>query len=87
MHPKLKKEPHTLKLPGDPNVMTVTQVAEYFGISTQTVYYLAEANKLPGKKIGRVWRFHKPTLEDFLTQKLPEKGPSVNASANNPRPD
>jgi excisionase family DNA binding protein len=66
---KFNEVTDTLIPPGDPNVMTTTQVAEYLGVKPETVIYLAHTKKLPGKKIGNVWRFYKPMLEDFMAQK------------------
>jgi excisionase family DNA binding protein len=55
--------------PADPKVLTTREVADYLGVKPQTVIHLALTNKLPVKKIGGVWRFYKPTLEEFMGQK------------------
>ena len=37
--------------------MTVREVSEYLQMAESTVYRLAQDGKLPGRKIGGVWRF------------------------------
>ena len=51
-----------------PTVMTVNQVAEYLQVSRRTVYSMAAAGSLPGKKVGEQWRFFKPELDKWLAQ-------------------
>lgn len=51
-----------------PTVMTVNQVAEYLQVSRRTVYSMAAAGDLPGKKVGEQWRFFKPELDRWLAQ-------------------
>ncbi len=40
-----------------PEIMNVREVAKYLRVSTQTVYNLLKAGKLPAAKVGREWRF------------------------------
>ena len=51
-----------------PAVMTVAQVAAYLQVSRRTVYSMAAAGSLPGKKVGEQWRFFKPELDKWLAQ-------------------
>lgn len=47
-------------------VLTIDDLAEYLKISTSTLYKLAQEGKLPGKKVGRHWRFHRDAVDDWL---------------------
>jgi excisionase family DNA binding protein len=48
------------------DVLTVHDVARYLKLPTSTVYALAQRRQLPGRKVGRQWRFFKPRLEAWL---------------------
>ncbi len=47
-------------------VMSVRELAEYLRISVHTVYRLAEQGKLPGRKVGKHWRFHRDVIVAWL---------------------
>jgi excisionase family DNA binding protein len=47
--------------------MTVEEVAGYLRIPRSSVYKLAQQGKIPCQKVGRHWRFHRPTLESWLS--------------------
>ncbi|GIV14919.1 MAG: hypothetical protein KatS3mg022_0354 [Armatimonadota bacterium] len=49
-----------------PEVMSVRELAEYLRISVHTVYRLAEQGKLPGRKVGKHWRFHRDVIVAWL---------------------
>jgi PAS domain S-box-containing protein/excisionase family DNA binding protein len=46
--------------------LTVAQVARLLGVSPDTVYRLAAAGELPGRKIGRIWRFSRDAIKQHL---------------------
>ena len=50
-----------------PEVMNVEQAAQYLQIEPNNVVELAEAGKLPGKKLGPVWRFSREALVSWLS--------------------
>ena len=54
------------------NVLTVTEVAEYLGITSDTVYRKARSGDIPALRIGRLWRFPKDVIDDWLKAKLNE---------------
>lgn len=47
-------------------VMGVCELAEYLRISVHTVYRLAEQGRLPGRKVGKRWRFHRDAIVAWL---------------------
>lgn len=50
-----------------PEVMNVEQAAQFLQIEAKNVIELAEAGKLPGKKLGPVWRFSREALVAWLS--------------------
>jgi nitrogen PTS system EIIA component len=52
------------------DVMTVDDVAALLELKPHTVKEYARRGILPGRKLGRTWRFLRPELEDAL-QRLP----------------
>lgn len=50
-------------------VFNPEEAAQWLRVSSQTVYRLLRAGKLPGKKIGQQWRIHKNDLVDYLRGK------------------
>lgn len=55
------------------NIMTIDTLSEYLKISRSTLYKLLQDGKLPGKKLGKRWRFHREAIDEWLKQH-PEKG-------------
>lgn len=55
--------------------LTAKQVAKYLQVKPLTVYQWARTNKIPAVKIGRIWRFKKNLIDNFLEQK-PQKSKS-----------
>jgi excisionase family DNA binding protein len=44
------------------DILTIREIAEYLKIKTKTAYNLASGGKLPGFKVGGVWRFRKDEI-------------------------
>lgn len=49
-----------------PAVMTLTEAAAFLRLDRKTVVKLATEGKLPGRRIGRDWRFLRVDLERFV---------------------
>jgi excisionase family DNA binding protein len=49
-----------------PEVLTGEQLAELLQIDVKTVRSLAARGELPGRKIGREWRFSRRAVLDWL---------------------
>jgi hypothetical protein len=54
-----------------PEIMNAEQAGQFLQIDEKMVIELAEAGKLPGKKLGPVWRFSRDALVAWLS--TPEK--------------
>jgi excisionase family DNA binding protein len=50
-----------------PEVMNVEQAAEFLQVDEGVVIELAEAGKLPGRKLGAAWRFSREALVAWLS--------------------
>lgn len=47
-------------------VLTIDDLVTYLKLPKSTVYKLAQEGKVPGQKVGRHWRFHRPTIDQWL---------------------
>jgi excisionase family DNA binding protein len=52
--------------PLEPDVLTVEQLAELLQLDEKTVRSLAAKGELPGRKLGRHWRFSRQAVLDWL---------------------
>ena len=50
-----------------PEIMNAEQAGQFLQIDEKNVIELAEAGKLPGKKLGPVWRFSREALVQWLS--------------------
>jgi excisionase family DNA binding protein len=57
--------------PSAPEVMSVEQAAEFLQVDEAVVLELAEAGRLPARKLGSAWRFSRAALVEWLSK--PEK--------------
>lgn len=57
----------------DNEILTLHEAAAYLRVSQDEVLELAERSELPGRKIGREWRFMKEALGDWLRRPSPKE--------------
>jgi excisionase family DNA binding protein len=50
----------------EPDVLTIEQLAELLQVDEKTVRSLAAKGELPGRKVGRHWRFSREAVLDWL---------------------
>lgn len=57
-------------------LMDIKQVAAYLQINEATAYSWAQRGKLPGIKLGRIWRFRREDVDSWLDQnrRKPKQG-------------
>ncbi|MFQ5491942.1 MAG: helix-turn-helix domain-containing protein [Phycisphaerae bacterium] len=55
-----------------PDILTVAEVAAFMRVSRETVYRMAGRGELPGRKIGRIWRFSRDGIRRFVHQQSAE---------------
>ncbi|MBD3264337.1 MAG: helix-turn-helix domain-containing protein [Candidatus Omnitrophica bacterium] len=49
-----------------PKLMSVEELAEYLGIQKQTIYNWLHQKKIEGIKIGKMWRFDRKYIDQWL---------------------
>jgi excisionase family DNA binding protein len=47
-------------------IMTADQVAQLLQVSRDMVYQLATRGELPARKVGRIWRFSREAIDEFM---------------------
>jgi excisionase family DNA binding protein len=55
------------------DILRPSQVATLLQVHVKTVYRLAENGAIPGKRIGRSWRFNKTDILDLATHKAADQ--------------
>ena len=61
-------------------ILTVPQAAEQLQVSERTVYEWLRDGKLPGRKIGKVWRLSADAINDFLRGDIASKSAQENST-------
>lgn len=46
--------------------LTIPELAQYLKLSRMMIYKLAQNGELPGRKIGRLWRFPKDAIDRWM---------------------
>lgn len=49
-----------------PLVMTIVETSQYLRIPLSSIYKLAQEGKIPAQKVGKHWRFHRNTLDQWI---------------------
>lgn len=49
-----------------PRLMSVDELAEYLGLQRQTIYNWLNQKKISGIKIGKVWRFDRKYIDEWV---------------------
>ena len=57
----------------DNEIMTLEEVAAYLRLKPQTIYTWAQEKKIPGAKIGNVWRFKKSIIDVWFLEHIDKK--------------
>ncbi len=66
-----------MKFEGLEEIITPTEVASLLRIHVKTVYRLAEEGLIPGRKIGRSWRFRRSSVLELISHEE-QMGEKVN---------
>lgn len=54
------------KKTSDSAILTIREVAEYLKVTERTIYRLAAAKKIPGFKVGGMWRFRQTDIDGWI---------------------
>ncbi len=53
--------------------LTIDEVAEFLHVNPMTVYSWVKDEKIPAFKIGKVWRFRKTEIDEWLKKQKYKK--------------
>ena len=67
-------------------IMTIDEIASYLRIPRSSVYKLAQEGKIPAQKVGKHWRFHRDTIELWMSNQL-DDFPNAAEDEDNPNQD
>jgi len=56
---------HQASAPSD-RWLSVDEISTYLGVKRDTVYKWLEQKKMPGHKIGRLWKFKKDEIDAWV---------------------
>ena len=65
----------------DSDIMTIAEVAEYFGLSSSKIYQCARAGTIPAFKVAGSWRFSKTHIQIWVKEQITE---NVNSGQSSP---
>lgn len=51
--------------------LNAEEAAKYLGISITNLYAMAQSNKIPSHKVGKMWRFNAPELDTWIKTNRP----------------
>ena len=51
------------------DILTISDVAEFFKVADKTVYALAQKGELPGFKVGGQWRFRRTAIDAWIDER------------------
>ena len=57
--------------------MSVEEIAEYLGVSKDTVYTRAADGKMPAHKVGRFWKFKRDEIDQWIKSGAAAEQPAV----------
>jgi excisionase family DNA binding protein len=53
--------------------LSVKELASYMGISKGTVYRKLKANELPAHRVGKLWKFDKAEIDEWIKRSSPDR--------------
>jgi excisionase family DNA binding protein len=54
--------------PGDHEILTIKEVADYLKVTERTIYRLAAGKQIPAFKVGGSWRFARVEIDSWIRQ-------------------
>lgn len=46
--------------------LSINEICKYLGVSNDTVYKWIETHNMPAHRIGRLWKFKKQQVDDWV---------------------
>lgn len=63
---KGKKKKQLTLSPMEQEILTIEEAADFLRIGKRSLYKLAQAGEIPGKKVLNKWRFEKESLKTWI---------------------
>ena len=60
------KRQSRLAIEKEPALLTAEEAAKHLRLHVKSLYRLAKAAKIPARKVGGQWRFHRDLLNEWL---------------------
>ncbi|HYC79499.1 MAG TPA: helix-turn-helix domain-containing protein [Candidatus Binatia bacterium] len=57
----------------DDKILSVEELAKFFGVSDQTIWRWCKSGKVPAFKIGSQWKVRQSDLNKIINQKINQK--------------
>ena len=51
---------------GEDRWLSVDEVAAYLGVKRDTIYKWIDRKQMPAKKVGRLWKFKKDQIDEWV---------------------
>lgn len=64
-----------------PEILTVQEVCDYLRIAKPTLYRYVRSGDLPGFKMGKIWKFHRHSIDNWVQTKT-EKNTDSSSKSN-----
>lgn len=55
--------------------LSVAEIADYLGVKRDTVYKWINRKDMPAQKVGRLWKFRKDEVDDWIRQDNTDQRP------------
>lgn len=68
----------------DDRWLSVDEVAEYLGVSKDTVHAWVTGKGMPGYKVGRFWKFKVEEVDAWVRMTPPAERPVANETSESP---
>ncbi|TQE98666.1 MAG: helix-turn-helix domain-containing protein [Spiribacter salinus] len=52
----------------DDRWLSVEEIAEYLGVAKDTVYTWVTSKRMPGHKVGRLWKFKREEIDTWIRE-------------------
>ena len=49
------------------DILSAEELAHYLGVNYRTILQMARQGRLPGRRVGTAWRFHKAAIDQWLS--------------------
>ena len=60
----------------DDRWLSVDDIADYLGVTRETIYTWVGSRDMPGHKVGRYWKFKRAEIDDWVRAGGASSGPS-----------